>query len=156
MRSHRIRLHIAAVALGALAPAAAARDYGAIAYDPGSGAWGVAWDKRTQSAANNSALSQCRAHRGQRCIIAVWFQGGCGAYAVGPRDQSAWGTGGTRSVAQRHALRTCNSGRTRCEIVAWACNSTSAGHDDDAIRRDGCESRNRYRESRGDSYRETC
>ena len=103
-----------------------AQNFGAIAYDGQSNAYGVSWDANSQEAANQFALNKC-AKNGNNCYVVVEYVNQCGAYATGPGDIWGKGTGGSRDVAQRFATSYCNQHGSGCAIRAWGCNSMSGG-----------------------------
>jgi hypothetical protein len=61
---------------------ASANNFGALAYDRQSNAYGVAWDMPSQAAANSRALAEC-AKNSRNCAIVVQFANQCAAYATG-------------------------------------------------------------------------
>lgn len=142
------------VALGMpLTGIAGANNFGAIAYDRQTNAYGVAWDFPTQAAANQRALKDC-AKNGRSCGIVVQFANQCAAYATGLADAWGFGTGGSRAVAERFAYNYCSQNGKGCQIRVWGCtarpgsgqqpgnNSTQGpGIDRDANRRRAEENR---------------
>ncbi len=102
--------------------ATAANNYGALAYSPSTGAWGGAYDYASRRAAENRALSECRA-RGRGCQVAVWFRNACGAISVG--NNGGWGSGwgSSRSRAEREARAVCRNYDSGCRAYAWTCTS---------------------------------
>lgn len=78
--------------------------YGAIAYSPSTGYYGVAWGYDYQSDAENRALYEC----GYDDCQVMWFSNGYGALAIG---YSSWGAswGNTASEAQANAIDLCRS-----------------------------------------------
>src|SRR5438105_13424347 len=106
----------------AFPPAAAAQPYGAIAYDQKSGSWGVAYNQGSQDRANVSALGECRKHA-KDCGVVVRFWGEvCAAYATDPGKASGWGTGDTRAMAERNAVKACSGQGRDCAAKVWSCN----------------------------------
>ena len=108
-----------AVATSLVAGEAAADNYGAIAYSPGTGAHGWSIDYGSREAAESVALQNCRKHAGD-CTVPIWFRNACGALAVGPSGYgSGWGT--DRSLAERYAMQSCRKHGRNCQIRRWAC-----------------------------------
>ena len=135
------------VALGMpLTGLARANNFGAIAYDRQTNAYGVAWDFPTQAAANQRALKDC-AKSGRSCGVVVQFANQCGAYATGLGDVWGFGTGGSRAVAEQFAYNYCSQNGKGCQVRVWGCtarpgsgqqagsNSTQSPVDRDANRR---------------------
>jgi hypothetical protein len=103
-----------------------AENYGAIAYDLKSNAYGVTWDQGTQGAADSTASSQC-ATISQNCKVVVRFANTCGAYATGPNEIWGTGTGGSRTVAEQAAKYFCDQQAAAngpfCKVRVWGCNT---------------------------------
>jgi hypothetical protein len=99
-----------------------AQPYGAIAYDQKTGSWGASHDQGSQARANATALGACRKHA-KDCSVVVRFWGElCAAYATGAGTASGWGTGDTHGVAERNAVKACDSQGRGCEAKVWSCN----------------------------------
>jgi hypothetical protein len=64
-------------------------NYGAIAYDIGTGAWGWSGDFPSQQAADRHALQKC-ATRSPKCTVVVRFVNGSGALAAGQGSVWVW------------------------------------------------------------------
>jgi uncharacterized caspase-like protein len=93
--------------------------YGAIAYSPGTGAHGWAYDYASQSEAEGAALTNCRKHATD-CTVPIWFQNACGALAVGPNGYgSGWGV--DQATAEGFAMQTCAKYSKSCAIRRWVC-----------------------------------
>jgi hypothetical protein len=90
--------------------------YGAIAFQPATGAFGYSYDWTTPRDAEISALDECG---DTRCVVVASFSAGCGALAVGARGHFA-DRGATRAEAETRALAGCADPAT-CQIRAWAC-----------------------------------
>lgn len=99
---------------------ASANNFGAIAYDRKTNAYGVAWDLPSQNAANQRALNEC-ARNGKSCAVVVQFANQCAAYALGQGDSWGYGTGGSRAVAESAAQFYCNKNGKSCQIKVWGC-----------------------------------
>jgi len=94
----------------------AKNNYGAIAFNPGTGAWGYSFDQRSRRTALNAALTNC----GLGCNQIRQFKDSCGAIAASrerPPKLYALATGDARELAEKAALSKCKG----CEIVAWVC-----------------------------------
>jgi serine/threonine-protein kinase len=105
----------------ALSPtrAAAADNYGAIAFSQDSGKVGWAYDYRSRSAAEERALEEC----GNDCEVVLWIMNACGALATG--DDNGYGTGwaGSRARAEEIAKANCEEHADNCRINRWICTS---------------------------------
>ena len=104
-------------------PAAAKRfeaknNYGALAFNPATGAFGYSFDQRSRRA----ALEAARAHCGRGCSEVLQFKESCGALAASgerPPARYALAGGEARDLAESRALAKCRS--KDCAIVAWVC-----------------------------------
>jgi hypothetical protein len=96
-----------------------ADNFGALAYDRASGAWGVSYNYPSQRAADSSALSRCA----PACSVVVRFSNTCAAYATGNGTSEGWGYDAVRRNAERRALAECSARGGNCKIEIWACNS---------------------------------
>ena len=132
-----------------------ADNYGAIAYDSSDEAWGVSWDYNTQNNAEKEALNNC-SQKGTRCEIVVHVINECGAYATGSGDASGWGSGNSRIIAERNALKYCREHGRDCALRAWVCSTDAAECAQKNIAKSGCEDRNSTRRIQGDSFQESC
>jgi hypothetical protein len=103
--------------LGGAVSAAAADNFGAIAFSSGSGATGHSYDYDSRDGAEERALQEC----GPGCKVVLWFKNACGALAVG--DGSGFGTGwaSSRSEAENLAMGYCRQNTGGCQISRWAC-----------------------------------
>jgi len=117
----RLKMPVAAAVLVslALAPtgAAAADNYGAIAFSQDSGKVGWAYDYQSRSGAEERAREEC----GSDCEIVLWIMNACGALATG--DDNGYGTGwaGNRERAEEIALTNCEENADNCRINRWIC-----------------------------------
>jgi hypothetical protein len=108
---------ISALVLSAalLAPGAAFAGWGAIAYNPGSGASSEAHGYATLPDALNAALKAC----GSGCLIVTWENDRCIAFAT--NGSGAWGDAfdaANQQEAVAAALKYCGQG---CSWKEWAC-----------------------------------
>lgn len=117
-----IRIVLFAVAVVLAAPSqakerfVAKNNYGAIAFNPGTGAYGYSYDQRSRRAALQVAQSQCSGG----CIEVRQFKDSCGAIATSterPPRRYALATADSRELVERAALAKCRN----CEILAWTC-----------------------------------
>lgn len=141
-----------------------ANNFGAIAFDQQTNAYGVAWDMPSQVAANRRALSDC-AKNGRNCAVVVQFANECAAYATGQGNVWGYGRGGTRAVAERFAYQYCSQNGKGCQVRVWGCtyrpgsgqeagnNSSQTPIDRDANRRHAEENR---RWGGQEQYERTC
>jgi hypothetical protein len=93
-------------------------NYGAIAFNPVSGAYGYAYDQRSRRVALEVARAEC----GRGCGETFQFKDSCGAIAVTPERPAkrfALAGGDARDLAEGRALARCKA--RDCAIVAWAC-----------------------------------
>ena len=110
-----------AVPLLVLLPSAAfAQDYyGAIAYSPGKKAHGWASNHPSRTAAQRTALENCRKYAPD-CKTVVWFLNACATLATGEAGYgSAWGS--TQAAADKEALKLCGSHTRACTVVRQVC-----------------------------------
>lgn len=92
------------------------KNFGAIAYDSVSGAFGTVWDMASFADAVAVAKGNC----GKECRVYVAQGGDCGVLAKG--DSSvAVGSGADFKAAEGMALAKCGNGS--CKTHAWFCNS---------------------------------
>lgn len=99
-----------------IVPDVAVEYFGAIAYQPATGAFGFSYDWTSAREAEVSALDECG---DARCIVVVSFSDGCGALVVGARGAFAE-RGATRAEAETRALAAC-ADPASCQVRAWAC-----------------------------------
>jgi hypothetical protein len=78
--------------------------YGAIAYSPGSGAFGYSDNHANRTSAENRALSECGK---EDCVVATWFFNNCGAVATSSDGSWGGGHGPTLSSARGDAEKAC-------------------------------------------------
>jgi len=100
-------------------PAGAAKakpksNWGAIAYNARTGAFGYAVDVVSKRDAETEAFRQC----GADCDLIRTFRNACGAVAARPK-RAFWDSGASRAIAEAKALRKC--GDEACKIAVWAC-----------------------------------
>jgi hypothetical protein len=103
------------------APAFAA-EYGAIAYDTGTGRMGWSWHGPSVGQANAAAMSSC-ATGGCKTVIEIG-PGMCGALATTPNGKG-WGAASrnNRAAAELGAMQDCQKANTgQCKIQTSDCN----------------------------------
>ncbi|HEU0221632.1 MAG TPA: DUF4189 domain-containing protein [Paracoccaceae bacterium] len=101
---------------------AASADFGAIYFSQDTGAYGYAWNYRSQEAAEDAAYEECRKQRARDCEMATWFSDACGALAIA--DGNGWGAswGNTIREAERKAMQTCKDfNNIGCRIEVSGC-----------------------------------
>jgi hypothetical protein len=120
-----VRLLAAVLALLVAVPGSAAtnhfiakNNYGAIVFNPATGAYGYSFDQRSRRAALEAARREC----GRGCGESLQFKESCGAIAATPERpplRFALAGGEARDLAESRALAKCKT--SSCAIVAWAC-----------------------------------
>lgn len=100
----------------ATGPATAATTYyGAIAYNPTTGASGYAYDYLSIAAAQGAARDFCC----DGCVDAVWVSDGCAAIATANNGAWGWGWAGSRSDAEFYAVG--NTPGANPSVHTWVC-----------------------------------
>lgn len=96
--------------------------FGAIAYGARSTAAGWAYGKASASAANSTALFECRKH-GDDCQLVITLSNGCAAVAaIESQGIFAVGQGSTRQQAKSRAMNACTGQHgSECKVEAWTC-----------------------------------
>ncbi len=97
--------------------------FGAIAYSPETGKYGVSWGHPSRYKAQKAARNFC-GH--WSCEPVVWVQGGCAALAVSNDpfglNWVGWSYQPTLVAAQQQSLYGCAlAGGTNCQGLAWTC-----------------------------------
>src|SRR4051812_45998122 len=94
-------------AIAAPMAAAAAEQYGSIAYSQQSAHYGWSINMATQEEAETAAMNQCFNY-GSDCQ-SVWFMNACGSLAIG--SDGGWGInwGENKRQAENKAVAKCNS-----------------------------------------------
>ena len=101
--------------------AAAANNYGSIAYSQETGAVGYSFDHPDKQSAINAALNGCYENAND-CVTATSFwNGACGAVAVGENGGWSSGTGSDQYVAQDNAIYSCEERDTNCTVRRFQC-----------------------------------
>jgi hypothetical protein len=118
-------LLLATVLLVSLASGGVARaEYGAIAYDQGSGRYGFAWNKGTQRQATDTAMKDCGS---DKCKLIPVPGGKCGALATSAdeKESNAWGVSirERKPDAELAAIQNCQKRTSgQCKIKGSECN----------------------------------
>jgi Domain of unknown function (DUF4189) len=95
--------------------------YGAIAYSPGSGAFGYSNNYANRSSAEKRALSDCGK---ADCVVASWFYNDCGAVAISGDGSWGGGHGPKLDSARDDAEKACaRQGGTSCEVKIAHCSA---------------------------------
>lgn len=93
--------------------------FGALAFNPETGASGKAVDFPTAMQAQDAARSEC----GSDCALVAAFSNGCAAYARDSASSWGWWAGADRRAAERRALSQCRkrSPTADCSIRVQGC-----------------------------------
>lgn len=111
--TRRIARWAAAALLAAPLAAAAANQYGAIAFNKQTLSYGYSYNQPTRVAAENRAMNEC----GGGCTPMMWYANGCGVLATSKERYGA-GSGPTRAEATRLAHERCGKG---CRTLVTSC-----------------------------------
>jgi Domain of unknown function (DUF4189) len=99
-----------------------AANFGALAYDHTTGAWGSSFDQPSQQFADVRAIRECEQFT-TRCNVVVRFWDICAAYATGDGTSFGWGAHENRRAAEQRAVAECGTRGNNCRVRMWACNS---------------------------------
>lgn len=95
--------------------------YGAIAIDGPNRATGSSVNMRSERAARDAAIADCRANGGATCVVELPFRNGCAAVATGDTGHNA-SAHQTIAEASSAALRVCaGSGDSNCRVYYKVC-----------------------------------
>lgn len=116
-------LWIFVVSLAAIAaPGTAFARFGALAYDEGSGKYGLSSNEESQAKADDVAMKECG---GDKCkIVFRTTVRQCGAIATAESGK-AWGAGKqtSRSAAELDAMKNCQKHtKGQCKVHSAECN----------------------------------
>ena len=94
-------------------------NFGAIAFDQNSGAFGYSynWGSRQQAVAD--AMRHCSG----RCKVIGEFWNNCGSLAANKHGVYGWDGNIDEDAATRQALANCNQRGTGCQIKVTVCNN---------------------------------
>lgn len=123
MTRFALRLAGAALAMGMALPAAALAGYGAIYFSPSNHAYGYSVDEYDRQDAVDVAWAHCAQHADDCTKGIEFWNGSCGAIAVG--DRGGWGAswGEEMDFALNGAVAACQKRDRGCEILAYQCSS---------------------------------
>ena len=97
-------------------------DFGAIAYDTATGAWGDSYHWESQDKAESVALQNCQANNGTNCQVMVWFDRNCGAVAADDGGNAYWALGDGEGAARENVMGKCAQGGGKsCAVQAARC-----------------------------------
>jgi hypothetical protein len=113
---------VLAVASAFAAPASAGQCgyqycWGAVAFNPLTGAYGWAHSHFSEGDAANAAQNGC----GYNCTEVKTFYNQCGAAAIGANGGYGYGFGNSQGQAQSIAMSYCNNYDYGCQPLVWAC-----------------------------------
>ncbi|WP_141734309.1 DUF4189 domain-containing protein [Oligoflexus tunisiensis] len=97
--------------------------FAAIAWSPGTLAYGTSWHWLSQGAADHTALGHCEQH-GERpgdCQVMAWARNACAAFAVGKNKGYGWAWNVEREAARATALSYCQQHDSDCQVLAAVC-----------------------------------
>jgi hypothetical protein len=100
-------------------------EFGAIAYDQGSGRYGLSWNEATQQRAADLAKKDCGS---ENCRLFPVLPGKCGAIALSsdPKESNAWGVATShtdKAAAELAAMQDCQKHTAgQCKIRGSECN----------------------------------
>ena len=115
-----MKIAVALFCLVAAGAAAAADQFGAIAYSLDAQAYGLSIDRASRAEAEKTALSICSG-RASDCQLVLWFRNGCGAMAIGEHGYGG-GTGTTPALADQYAMKSCAIyGGANCQVTRRVC-----------------------------------
>ncbi|MDX2028525.1 MAG: DUF4189 domain-containing protein [Alphaproteobacteria bacterium] len=104
------------------APRYVGGEYGAIAYDEDSGAYGMADASKDKDSAKKSAMRYCSKH-GKNCEIVETFSNTCAAIARSVKGDVAWADDDDKRTAAEDAIKRCNrkADEKNCHITLMHC-----------------------------------
>lgn len=95
--------------------------YGAIAGDIQKGVLGSATDLRSERAATDAAIADCRSNGGTNCRVELPFRNGCAAVLSSATSHNT-SAGATLNEAIATGMKTCSTaGERSCKAVYTAC-----------------------------------
>ena len=98
------------------APASARADdtYAAIAFSPGTGAYGYGYGFDSRKGAEKEALAQCS---GDDAQVVVWVRNGWCSLAVGDNNAYGYAGGDNAGTVRKNALAECRKRTTNSKVV---------------------------------------
>lgn len=115
-------------------------DFGAIAFDQDSGAWGYSYNSGSRQQAAAQAMQHCKG----ACKVIGEFWNNCGALAANKDGAYGWDGNIDENAATDQALANCNKHGTGCQIKVTVCNDVpsspppTSGSKERFIGRHGC------------------
>ncbi|MGO1072778.1 DUF4189 domain-containing protein [Lysobacter sp. CA199] len=103
-----------------------ARRFGAVAYDPVTGAVGVSSEEKSKRKALNAALAHCKSKGGAACAKNIEYFDQCVASATGPGTSGGFvftsASAAEEGQASTYAMEDCKkAGTTSCKIFYSGC-----------------------------------
>lgn len=102
-----------------------ARRFGAVVYDPATGAVGISSEEKSKRKAFNAALAQCKAKGGTACTRNIEYYDQCVASATAPASSGFVFTSASAAkedAASTYAMEDCRkAGGTECKIFYSGC-----------------------------------
>jgi Domain of unknown function (DUF4189) len=124
---------------------ARATNYGAVAFDQDSLAFGYSYNWGSQQQADAAALRKCNGN----CKVIGKYWNNCGSLAAANDGSYGWDANLDEDLATSRALANCNRYGTGCETKVTVCNdesqpvqSSPSGNIQSPIGRHGCWSAN--------------
>jgi hypothetical protein len=99
--------------------------HGAIAFDPQTASWGVAYGMSTEGKATRAAMARCRENNGTNCEIAASYSNSCAAVAT-VRNKARYIAvqADSREAAKDGAVEKCQSEiGGDCKLWVYSCAS---------------------------------
>jgi hypothetical protein len=94
-------------------------NFGAIAFDQGTGAVGYSYNRASRQQAAVEAMQRC----GVGCKVIGQFWNNCGSLAANAGGVYGWAGNGDENLATRQALAFCKQRGSGCQIKVTVCNA---------------------------------
>ncbi len=91
--------------------------WGAIAFNPNTGAYGWAHSYFSEGEAWDAAAAGCS----YNCPEVHTFYNQCAAAAIGANGGYGYGFGASQGAAQNVAMSYCNNYDYGCQVLVWSC-----------------------------------
>ncbi|MET4727341.1 hypothetical protein ABIE09_001135 [Lysobacter enzymogenes] len=103
-----------------------AKRFGAVVYDPATGAVGVSSEEKSKRKAFNTALAQCKSKGGTACVSNIEYFNQCVASATGPTSAGDYvftsASAAKEAEASTYAMEDCKkNGVASCKIFYSGC-----------------------------------
>lgn len=103
-----------------------AKRFGAVVYDPATGAVGVSSEEKSKRKAFDAALAQCKSKGGAACVSNIEYYNQCVASATGPTPDGRYvftsASAAKEAQASTYAMEDCKkNGVTACKIFYSGC-----------------------------------